>query len=179
MTDLDTFLQRNQTFAASGFRPGLTMMPSARTLIVGCVDPRVDPANVLGLELGEAAVIRNVGGRITADVVQTVKMLQTVAQAGGAVLGSAGWNLVVLHHTDCGIRALQKTPDDLARFLGVSVADLGQQGITDAHVSVKLDVARLKAEATLPAELVVSGLVYDVATGKIETVVAPALLRPA
>ena len=110
MNALDVFLERNQAFAASGFSPGLKIMPSRKTLILGCVDPRVEPVDLLGIKLGEAAVIRNVGGRVTPDVFQTVHMLETVAKVGGGQLGSPGWNLIVLHHTDCGIRALNRTP---------------------------------------------------------------------
>ena len=97
--------------------------------------------------------------------------------AGGGQLGSPGWNLVVLHHTDCGIRALSKTPDDLARFLGVAPGDLPGQAIADPHASVKIDVAKLKANPQAPGGFLVTGVVYDVATGKMETVVPSALLR--
>ena len=62
MTTFDTLIERNQDFAAHHFTKDLSMMPRLRTMIIGCVDPRVDPAHVLGLGLGEAIVISNVGG---------------------------------------------------------------------------------------------------------------------
>jgi carbonic anhydrase len=68
---MDTLTRRNEAFASSRFSRGLKIVPSLKTLIVGCVDPRVDPVDVLGLALGEAAVIRNVGGRVTPDVIET------------------------------------------------------------------------------------------------------------
>jgi len=68
MTVIDTLAERNDDFVRTRFVPGLPMLPRLRTLVVGCVDPRVDPAHVLGLETGDAAVIRNVGGRVTPDV---------------------------------------------------------------------------------------------------------------
>jgi carbonic anhydrase len=177
MTVMDTLTRRNEAFASSRFSADLKIMPSLKTLIIGCVDPRVDPVDVLGLTLGEAAVIRNVGGRITPDVIQTMAILRVVAQAGGGQLGP-GWNLIVLHHTDCGITRLTSAPELLAGYLGVAPADLDALAISDPHASVAVDVAALKANPLMPGAFLVTGLVYDVTTGRVETVVAPALLRP-
>jgi len=65
MTDANDLVQRNAEFAANRFRADLTINPSGNMMVIGCVDPRVDPGHVLGLSDGEAAIIRNVGGRIT------------------------------------------------------------------------------------------------------------------
>jgi carbonic anhydrase len=176
MTVLDNLLERNATFAASRFSPALKIIPTQKTMIIGCVDPRVDPVDVFGLTLGEAAVIRNVGGRVTPSTLETLGMLDVVAKAGGGALGS-GWNLVVMHHTDCGITRLAKSPALLAAYFGVAQSDLEGLAITDPRQSVAIDVAALKANANLPGGFLVSGLVYDVATGRIETVVPPELLR--
>ncbi len=110
MTTLDTLTKRNFDFAAHRFVAGLTMMPTSRTMVIGCVDPRVDPAHLLGLDPGEAIVIRNIGGRITPATLQTMGMLQTIAQVQGANPGD-GFHLIVLHHTDCGITRLEGKPD--------------------------------------------------------------------
>jgi carbonic anhydrase len=177
MTVLETLTQRNQAFAGGRFSKDLKIIPSLKIMLIGCVDPRVDPVDVLGLGLGEAAVIRNVGGRVTPDVFDTLAMLSVVAKAGGGALGP-GWNLIVLHHTDCGITRLGSAPDKLGKYFGVAPADLGALAINDPFASVKVDVAALKANPQLPAAFTVSGLVYDVATGKIEVVVPPAPLRP-
>ena len=64
MDYLGTLLRRNGEFAGLGFNPNLRMMPSSKTLIIGCVDPRVDPMNIFELEPGEAAIFRNIGGRV-------------------------------------------------------------------------------------------------------------------
>src|SRR5271154_3434307 len=77
-------IQRNEVFAASRFSTGLKIIPSMKAMIIGCVDPRVDPADIFGLAPGEAAVIRNVGGRITPATLQTMAMLRIVARATGA-----------------------------------------------------------------------------------------------
>lgn len=86
-----------------------------KTVVIGCVDPRVDPADVLGLKHGEAAVIRNVGGRINPATLQNMAVARSVAEAQGKEVGP-GWNLIVLHHTDCGITpCLHHAPELLAK----------------------------------------------------------------
>jgi carbonic anhydrase len=176
MTIIDTLITRNEEFAAHGFSAGLSLMPTLRTMIVGCVDPRVDPAHVLGLQLGEALVIRNIGGRITPATLQTIGLLGMIPQLDGAGPVS-GLNLVVLHHTDCGITRLAKVPDRLAAHLGVAPDGLEAKAVGDPYTAVRLDVATLKENPSLPGGIIVSGLVYDVATGRLDTVVAPAPLR--
>jgi len=152
------------------------MMPSAGTIVVGCVDPRVDPALVLGLKQGEAAVIRNVGGRVDKHLMETLGVLRVVAKAAGREVGLR--NLVLLHHTDCGIIGCHHhAPDLLAPHLGVDTAQLDDLAIDDPYKAVAHDVATLRADDQLPDKAVVSGLVYDVKTGRIETVVPPAPLR--
>jgi carbonic anhydrase len=152
------------------------MMPLLKTIVIGCVDPRVEPSDVLGVELGEAAVIRNVGGRVTPALVQELAMLRKVTQAAGGDLGP-GWELIVLHHTDCGITRLEGSPDLLVAFFDVDTERLGAKAVNDPRAAVAVDVAVLKADPSLPGEIVLSGLVYDVATGLIETGVAPSPLR--
>lgn len=178
MDYLDTLIRRNEDFAGKGFNPGLRMLPSKKTMIVGCVDPRVDPIDIFQLEPGEAAIIRNVGGRVNPALLETMGILRTVTQAAGGEVGT-GWNLVVLHHTDCGISGCyHHAPGLLAQHLGVSSEALDELAITDPYQAVAIDVAALKANPKLPGGFTVSGLVYDVATGKVETVVPPSLLRP-
>jgi len=82
MNVIDTLTQRNEAFAHSRFSAELKIMPSLKTMIIGCVDPRVDPFDIFGLAPGEAAVIRNVGGRITPATLQTMAMLRKLVQDG-------------------------------------------------------------------------------------------------
>lgn len=172
----NVMLQRNAEFATTDFAPELKMMPSTGTVVVGCVDPRVDPANVLGLKQGEAAVIRNVGGRINKPLLETLAVLSVVAKAAGRPDGAR--NLVLLQHTDCGIIGCHHhAPALLAKHLGVETDALDALAITDPYKAVALDVAALRANTDLPDGLTVSGLVYDVKTGLIDTVVPPAPLR--
>src|SRR5262249_40833137 len=95
-TTVDALVRRNGEFAAARDVPGRAMLPTGRPSIVGCVVPRVEPIAVLGLELGEAAVIRNIGGRITPAAQRTLALLGAIARTGGTQPGP-GWNLVVIH----------------------------------------------------------------------------------
>ncbi len=174
MNLIDTLTERNAAFADTRFTQGLKMMPSLKTTIIGCVDPRVDPGELFALAPGEAAVIRNVGGRIFPSTLQTMAMLRMVAKSNGAEMG-AGWNLIVLHHTDCGINCLAHSPEMLAKHFGVEASALEELAIHDPRQSVAHDVAALKANPQLPGGVLITGMVYDVATGKVETVVPPSL----
>jgi carbonic anhydrase len=177
VTTIDTLLDRNRRFAASGPPADLHLFPALQTIVIGCVDPRVDPAAVLGLELGEALIIRNIGGRFTPDTLRTLAALRTIAKVEGAQPGP-GWNLVVLHHTDCGITRLAGHAGLLAAVLGIEPAELDGHAVSDPASAVAADVATIKANPFLPATFLVSGLVYDVTTGLIDVVVPPAPLRP-
>lgn len=168
MTTLDILEKRNQEFARHRFNASLSPMGTLKTMIVSCVDARVDPAYVLGLEAGDAMVIRTLGGRITPATLQTITLLLTSAQLFGANPGR--FNIIVLHHTQCGITPLVKKPDLLASYFGVHEADVVEaKAVTDPRAAVAIDVAVLKANP-LTSEWNISGLVYDVKTGLVETV---------
>jgi len=177
MSVVDTFIERNREFVRTRFSPDLKIMPSLRTIIIGCVDPRVDPAEILGLAPGEAAIIRNVGGRVYPSTLQTMDMLSEVSKASGGFLG-AGWNLVLLHHTDCGINRLGHAEEMLANHFGVAPGKLADLAVTNPSTSIAVDIASLKEDPRLSGDIIVSGLVYDVKTGNIATVVPPEALRP-
>jgi carbonic anhydrase len=169
-----TLTARNADFAQHTFDPGASMMPALKTIVIGCADPRVDPAHVLGLANGDALVIRNIGGRFTPETLQTMATLREIAQAEGGAPGP-GWNLILLQHTDCGITRLGGHPELLAGMFGIGEADLPAKAVGDPRAAVAVDVAAIKDNPFLPADFVVSGLVYDVRTGLIETVAAPSL----
>src|ERR1700760_431407 len=157
----DVMLERNADFSKTAFAPELKMMPSTGTVVIGCVDPRVDPAHVLGLKQGEAAAIRNVGGRLNKPLLETLSILSVLAKAAGRPDGAR--NLVLLQHTDCGIIGCHKhAPALLAKHLGVETEALDGLAVTDPYKAVALDVAALRANKELPDGLVVSGLVHDV-----------------
>jgi carbonic anhydrase len=177
MTYIESLAARNAEFAAEKFQPELKMLPHGRAVIIGCVDPRVDPVEIFKLEQGEAAVIRNVGGRVNEEIVETIDILGTVAKVAGKEVGE-GWNLVVLHHTDCGIKGCYKhAPDLLAKYMQVPTEKLEELEVMDPYKAVEIDVKALKDASKVPSGFTVSGLVYDVATGRFETVVPPTRLR--
>ncbi|HET8851242.1 MAG TPA: carbonic anhydrase [Ktedonobacteraceae bacterium] len=177
MTTLDTLLERNQDFASHQFSKDLpSMPPTLKAIIIGCLDQRVDPALLLGLKLGDAIVIRNVGGRITPATLQTMQMLGRIAQAGGANLAGSSFHLIVLQHTQCGIARFEGSPEMLASYFGIGTEGLKAKAVTDPHAAVAADVAALKAIPALPGGWLVSGLVYDVTTGLVDVVVPPAPL---
>jgi carbonic anhydrase len=176
VTDTNDLTKRNADFAASGFNAGLRLNPYGNMMVIGCVDPRVDPAAVLGLNNGEAAVLRNVGGRITPGTLRTMAMLTKVSQANEDSVPAGVWNLVILHHTDCGMTDLAAYPDLLAEYFEIPVGELGAKSVSDPAGSVRVDADVILAKTRRPGALV-SGLVYDVSTGRIETVVAPTPLR--
>ncbi|MFM0441658.1 carbonic anhydrase [Paraburkholderia strydomiana] len=177
MDFLEALASRNAEFAQSGFSADLKMMPSRKTMIIGCVDPRVDPMDVLKLAPGETAVIRNVGGRVNPALLETMALLGAVSRAAGQPVGD-GWNLVLLHHTDCGINGCyHHAPKLLSKYMGVADDKLDDLAITDPYKAVAIDVQALRANPNLPGGFTVTGLVYDVKTGRIETVVPPVTLR--
>ena len=77
MDFLDTLLRRNKEFANDGFNPNLRMIASSKSLIIGCVDPRVDPMDIFKLQPGEAAVFRNIGGRVNPALMETLAIFRT------------------------------------------------------------------------------------------------------
>lgn len=179
MNIIDTLIQRNEVFSKETFNVDLKIMPpTEKVMIIACVDPRCDPADIFGLKHGEAAVIRNVGGRINPPTLQALGLVRAVGKNIGVEIGP-GWNMIILHHTDCGITpCLQHAPELLAKNLGVSVDDLKNMAISDPYEAVAIDIAALKQNPQLPPGMMVTGLVYDVATGLVKTVVPTGLLRP-
>jgi carbonic anhydrase len=172
MTDPRDLAERNADFAAAKFRTDLTINPSGNMMVVGCVDPRVDPGHVLGLDNGEAAIIRNVGGRITPATLRTMAMLGKVGAANASTHRPGDWNLVILHHTDCGMTDLAPFPDLLAEYFEIPASDLEAKSVSDPLGSVRVDVDVILG-AIHGTAFFVSGLVYDVDTGLVEVVVPP------
>jgi carbonic anhydrase len=160
---IEELVQRNATFAAGGAFAGLPFPTNRSLRVVGCVDSRVDPGDVLGLKLGDAVVMRNIGGRITPGVLRSWALLGRLGR-GEPPAG----RLVILHHTDCGIRRLAEYPEQLAAFFEIPVSELDSKSVDDPYAAVRLDVGI--ARATLPPSLLVTGMVYDVHTGLVNVV---------
>lgn len=177
MNELDKLLERNkqvaaQDVAAGKLQPSLPeALPLAKAIIIGCADMRVDPAHILGLEPGEAVVIRNIGGRVTPGLLAQLGMLGQIGQVAGKVPGGGGeFNIVVLQHTDCGITRLADESAMLAQYFQVEESELKSKAVRDPRAAVAADVAALRATPGLPGDWLLSGLVYDVSTGLVEIV---------
>ena len=175
--DFQNLIARNRRFADQ-YEGGLSMMPRFSTIVLTCADARVDPAHVLGLELGDAVVFRNAGARVTRDVELELGILWTLASrmAGDAFRGI---ELAIVHHSDCGFERLAN-PElgrALSTKLGVESAEIDALAIGDHAQSVREDIERLRRSPLVPKDLVVSGHLYNVADGKVREIAAPAPLR--
>jgi carbonic anhydrase len=171
--NIETALERNRAFAAAGGHEGAVVFPKLRLFVVTCIDPRVDPAHFLGLKLSDAIVLRNVGGRVTPEVINDVAYISQISESvlpDGPLL-----EVAVIHHTQCGAGALA---DDTfrqryAQRIGADEADLRDHAVLDPVATVTSDVQALRAAAAIPERVAVSGHVYDVVTGRVRTVFPP------
>jgi len=184
MNTLDSLLQRNKEFAArqsaaEALMPSLPLaLPHVKTVIIGCADMRVDPAHVLGIHPGEAVVMRNIGGRITPGLLEQLGLLGRIGAVAGEIPGGGGeFHLIVLQHTDCGITRLADDPAMLKSYFQVQDGELKTKAVTDPRAAVAVDVALLRTIPALPGDWLISGLVYDVATGLVEIVAPPTQIR--
>jgi carbonic anhydrase len=174
MSQLQPLLDRNQAFARSGAHAGLPIMPRLPVFLITCLDPRLDPAAITGLGLGDAPVIRNAGGRVTDVVINDVAFIGYLA---GTMLGDGPlFEVAVIHHTQCGTGFLADKAfrTGFAARSGLDEASLAAEAVTDPEATVRADVARLLDSAKVPSRLTVSGHVYDVETGLITTIVPAA-----
>jgi carbonic anhydrase len=171
MSGIDSTLERNRAFAAGGGHEGAVVFPELRLFVVTCVDPRVDPAHFLGLGLGDAMVVRNVGGRVTPAVIDDVAFIGQIAE--GALPDGPLFEVAVMHHTQCGAGALA---DDTFRSryaerTGADESTLRDRAVLDPHETVASDVERLRSAPSISTRIAVSGHIYDVETGLVETVI--------
>jgi carbonic anhydrase len=184
MNSLDSMLERNKKFAAQQSAAG-TLMPSlprallnVKAIIIGCADMRVDPSDVLGIKPGEAVVMRNIGGRITPELLEELALLGRIGEVAGEIPGGGGeFHIIVLQHTDCGITRLVDDPAMLTHYFQIQEGELKTKAVNDPRAAVAADVALLRAIPALPGTWLISGLVYDVATGLVDIVVPPAEIR--
>jgi carbonic anhydrase len=174
MSNIDPILDRNRAFASTDARlnvPALPFIPFLSLYIVTCIDCRVDPAQTLGVGMGEALVERNIGGRITPEVIRDI------AYAGYLVESKAPqgpwFEVAIIHHTDCGSTLL--ADDELrrgfAQRIGADERTLNDTPVLDPERTVRTDVERVLWAQEIPDQVRVSGHVYDVTTGLVSTVV--------
>ncbi|WP_269585785.1 carbonic anhydrase [Roseibium sp. Sym1] len=174
MTDTSVLFERNRTFSNGFDQADLPILPRLNTLIVACIDARVDPAHVLGLELGDAVVVRNNGGRATRAVIEEIATLAMMVSKMTQNPHPA-FNVVLMQHTQCGAQnfANPEFQQALREKLGI---DVSSSAITDQETDLKGDVNRLRDAEEIPGSLTVSAVLYDVRTGGIREIAGPARL---
>jgi carbonic anhydrase len=169
MSELDRMLDANKQYAAGFSDGGKPMPPARRVAILTCMDARIHPAKALGLDVGDAHVIRNAGGRASDDAIRSLII-------SSRLLGTT--EFAVIHHTDCGM--LTFSNDDLrtklAEEAGTDASNIDFLPFADLAQSVRDDVHRILDTPHLDDSISVSGHIYDVNTGRVETIV-PATTR--
>jgi carbonic anhydrase len=171
MSNITPLLERNKDFARTEAHVGLAPVPKYKAFVISCMDGRVDPAHILGLDPGDALVMRNTGGRVTDEVIREVAFIATLTET---LFGddAPAFEVAVIHHTGCGSSFLAD-PDFRHTFAGRIHADedsLVDQAVTDPNATVEIDVDKLTSSSLLPAHWSVSGHIYDVDTGIVSTI---------
>ena len=169
--NIDPALERNRAFAAAGGHEGAVVFPNLRLYVITCLDPRTDPAHFLDLGLGDAIVVRNVGGRVTREVINDVAYIGQITES--VLPDGPLFEVAVIHHTQCGSAALA---DDAfrrryAERIGVEESTLRERAVLEPSRTVARDVGRLRSAPAISERVTVSGHVYDVVSGLVETVV--------
>jgi carbonic anhydrase len=162
MTVIDELLENASAYTETFDKAGLALPPSRRVAIVACMDARLNPYGLLGLNEGDAHVIRNAGGVITDDEIRSLAISQRL-------LGTE--EIMLIHHTDCGM--LTFTDDDLRRQIqretGVK-PEWAAEAFDDLEEDVRQSVARIRASPFIPRKDKVRGFVYEVETGRLREV---------
>ncbi|MDQ2654677.1 MAG: carbonic anhydrase [Chloroflexota bacterium] len=162
MATLDEVRAANDLYADHFDKGHLPMPPGRRFAVVACMDARLDPARVLGLEEGDAHVIRNAGGR-AGEAIRSLVISQRL-------LGTQ--EIIVLHHTDCGMLTFDNdTLHGIVREqLGADSTAIDFLPFSDVAESVREDIEIIRHSPLIPNDIPVSGFIYDVKTGKISEV---------
>jgi carbonic anhydrase len=159
MAVTDELLQANERFAEGFDRGDLPMPPARNVAVLACMDARLHPETFLGLDIGDAHMIRNAGGRASDDAIRSLVI-------SNKLLGTREY--LVIHHTDCGM--LTFSNDDLRGKLAEEGADASHIDFlpfSDLEQSVRDDVQRIKDSPFLPDDAPVTGYVYDVTDGRL------------
>ena len=159
MSYFENFLKANQAYVELHGDLHLSIKPKTKVAIVTCMDSRLHVAPALGLALGDAHILRNAGGRVTDDMIRSLVISQQ--QMGTR-------EIVVLHHTDCGAQTFNNEDfqEHLKCELGVDVSGQDFLPFQDVDESVREDMKLLRESPLIPDDVVISGAVYDVDTGR-------------
>ncbi|MDP9401009.1 MAG: carbonic anhydrase [Actinomycetota bacterium] len=162
MSTTDELLQNAERYAEGFDKADLPLPPARKVAVVACMDARLNPYGLLGLQEGDAHVIRNAGGVITDDEIRSLAISQRL-------LGTE--EIILIHHTDCGM--LTFTDDE---FRGALLDEVGMkpewapESFTDLEGDLRQSVARIRASPFIPRKESVRGFVYEVETGRLREV---------
>jgi carbonic anhydrase len=166
MSVTDELVRNNQSYAGSFKKGDLPLPPARHVAVLACMDARLDVHKILGLQEGDAHVIRNAGGAATDDAIRSLTISQRL-------LGTK--EIVLIHHTDCGMLTFHD--DDIKSKIedetGVRPA-FAFEAFGDLEQDVKQSIGRIKASPFIPNKSSVRGFIYDVRTGRLQEVGVPA-----
>ena len=164
MSIIDDALRANQTYAAQFKSGGLAMPPAKKMAVLACMDARLDVAQVLGLNPGDAHVIRNAGGIATEDAVRSLVISHYL-------LGTQ--EFMIINHTDCGMLTFKDHDllERLKRETGTpAVVPAAFHSFTNLDQNVRDQAMKLRAHPWVPKQIPIRGFIYDVKTGKLREV---------
>jgi carbonic anhydrase len=162
MPTIDELLDNAEAYANTFDRGELPLPPAKRVAVVACMDARLNPYGLLGLEEGDAHVIRNAGGVITDDEIRSLAISQRL-------LGTE--EIMLIHHTDCGM--LTFDDDEFRRQVQDDTGikpEWAAEAFSDLDEDVRQSIARIKASPFIPRKEQVRGFVYDVHSGRLREV---------
>jgi carbonic anhydrase len=162
MSATDELLSNNERYAADFDKGDLPLPPAKKVAVVACMDARLVPTRLLGLEEGDAHVIRNAGGVITDDEIRSLAISQHL-------LGTE--EIVLIHHTDCGM--LTFTDDQFKQQLQETTGETptwSAEAFADLEGNVRESIDRIKASPFIPNKDQIRGFVYEVETGRLREV---------
>ncbi|HET7273391.1 MAG TPA: carbonic anhydrase [Rubrobacter sp.] len=162
MSATDELLRNNEAYAEEFDKADLPLPPAKGVAVVACMDARLDVHKILGLEEGDAHVIRNAGGVITDDEIRSLAISQRL-------LGTR--EVILIHHTDCGM--LTFTDDELKQQIQEDVGvkpHFSMESFSDLEEDVRQSVARIQHSPFIPHKDLVRGFVYEVETGRLREV---------
>ena len=166
MSVTDDLVRNNQSYAGSFKKGDLPLPPAKHVAVLACMDARLDVHKILGLQEGDAHVIRNAGGVATDDAIRSLAISQRLL---------ATTEIVLIHHTDCGMLTFHD--DDIKRKIeeetGIRPA-FAFEAFSDLEQDVKQSIARIKASPFIPNKSSVRGFIYDVRSGRLNEVGVPA-----
>ncbi|HEX6105710.1 MAG TPA: carbonic anhydrase [Gemmatimonadales bacterium] len=162
MSTIDELIQANEAYARTFDRGHLPLPPARRAAVLTCMDARILPSRALGLEEGDAHVIRNAGGRAR-DALRSLIISQRL-------LGTR--EIAVIHHTDCGMLTFSNRDlrEKVRKELGSDTGEFDFLPFQDLEESVREDIEFLTATQLLNPDTLIRGFVYDVRTGKLSEV---------